>query len=383
MSTAYVTGGYVNAEPYTISSANLSSAAVGDIIIACGPYYGGMTVPSGGAAWNSTSYTWPTFGYTAVLHWKVLNSADLSGNHSLSGVAYGPLTWAVYRGPLSAAVVRTDYNSDSTLPFSVPAKHIRHAGYVHYTTDRDGAGAGSPPSGYTARVGSATGVFTGQIADRLTGSPDDAHTATWTGYGTTYGQWGAVFEFRGADHDGTLASSDDPDDVASAGAAAVSGSIAVGENTGSRTIQGSVAVQGSLSSTIDDDEWTMDGAVLASNFLYAEDEPDSVFIIGVVPVTGLVATSEDNEPLSSAGTVADTYWYGNVDVIEEADNFSASGIAFATGILSSLDDADTVSISGLVRGWGDAGPNDETWTIQDANAETWTRQRLKRKTWTL
>lgn len=382
MSVTYITGGSFNSTN-VITSSDLASANAGDLIIACGPYDGYMSPPAGGAAWNRTQYNWFGGAYPAVLHWKILNSSDLSGTNTFTSASYQPLTWAVYRGPVSAAIVAYSQNTGSTLPITNPAKHIRHVGFVHYTTDRDGTGGGTAPTDYSLRVGSATGVFTGQIADRLTGSPDTSHTVTWTGFDTTYDQLAVVFELRAADHIGNLASTDPADTASGSGSALVTATANYSDPADAIAAQGSVLVSGALAETDPIDTLSGTALALPLNSLVITDEPDIMAAQARAWVTGVLAQTDAPDALDGSGALTDTFWFGSLATTDGPDIIAAVGIAFATGRLASIQEPDIASITGLVRGWGDAGPNDETWTIQDANAETWTRQKLKRKTWTL
>lgn len=201
-SAQYVTSGWIEPSPYTITSTKLATgpAQVGDMLFIFLPFGGSVANVSGGGAWTTSSYTWPSLAYVTSGRWKIMTSADLTNTHTVSSISYGPVSWAVYRGPTTAALVYSNEAGPSVNStyhdIALPAQHANHLGYVHYITDRDGTVIGSPPAGYTARTSTATGVFTGQVGDRLTGNPTGSHTARWSGFEPAYAQAALAFELR-------------------------------------------------------------------------------------------------------------------------------------------------------------------------------------------
>lgn len=177
------------------------STSIGDYMIIFCPYQ--ASAPSGGDGnWNHSQFNWPSYGYDSHVYHKQLTANDIAAASFGVSVAYGPVTAVVYRGPSTATVVSTVPSANgSNLTFlNVQPRSNNSYGMVGWTSDRDGSGECTAPTGWTERTANNdTGVFTGKVADLLgyAALSDLYSSPTWTNFTNGFDQVGFMLELRG------------------------------------------------------------------------------------------------------------------------------------------------------------------------------------------
>lgn len=121
-----------------------SGAAIGDLIVVLSSY--GSTPTPGGASW-SVLFDATISGGTVSVQYKILTATT---DITTTGGNY--FSWAVYRGPTSAALLTSTSVSGTTSdPVAIAAFHPAHCGLVFYMTGGDNS-TPTPPTGFTARA---------------------------------------------------------------------------------------------------------------------------------------------------------------------------------------------------------------------------------------